>query len=307
MRHRPRQPQPPLLQAPWPRHHQPLLQQHPTLRHRRITATNGLVRLVRDANKTQQLPAFGSGKAEGADAEAASSTSVHSCIGLVYYETDLFVTQAALAVQSILDMRLGDDNGRVHVKFVDWVKLDGPAEMQVRATWEETYMASEGAYASASHCVVLVESPPVFGPGTLGVANVCTYCNVDGQGNVAFVTSDQSDALTHITIAHEIGHLLCGTHTATGIMDDIVASNPNYDTFSANSSDEISQELERTDYGGPDCMSEFNGTSVVPHNEYHCDDDGYCYRRHHSHPSGALLFLGLFFVYFFFVGLVLVF
>ena len=237
----------------------------------------------------------------------AGANSVHSCLGLVYYETDLFVTQAALAVQAILDMNLGNDNGRIHVKFVDWVKLDGPAEMSVQPLWNETYAASKGAYDSTEHCVVLVESPTVFGSGVLGVANVCSYCGNDGKSNVAFVTSGQSDALTHVTIAHELGHLLCGRHTATGIMDDKIASNPNYDTFSVDSSNEISSKLESTNFGGDTCMAEFNGTSILPHSEYHCDDDGICYRRNHSHPNGALLFLGLFFVYFFLVALILVF
>ncbi len=61
----------------------------------------------------------------------------------MYYETDLFVSQTAQAVNAILDMQLGDDQGRVHVKFVDWVKLDGPAPMNVVANdWQQTYVQS---------------------------------------------------------------------------------------------------------------------------------------------------------------------
>lgn len=123
--------------------------------------------------------------------------------GLVYYETELFVTQAAQAVNTILDMQLGDDQGRVHVKFVDWVKLQGPAKMNVVPNnWQETYAQSYPLYDSQSHCVVLVESPPVFGANVLGVANECFYCD---SANVAFVTNNNDDSLTFVTIAHELG------------------------------------------------------------------------------------------------------
>ena len=122
--------------------------------------------------------------------------------GLVYYETELFVTQTVRAVDTIMKMQLGDNQGRVHVKFVDWVKLPGPAEMKQRDKWEDTYLSSFPLYESPSHCVVLVESPPVFGENVLGVANQCFYCD---NANVAFVTNDNLDDLTHVTIAHELG------------------------------------------------------------------------------------------------------
>ena len=60
-------------------------------------------------------------------------------------------------------------------------------------------------YDSESHCVVLVESPPVFGANVLGVANECFYCKA---ANVAFVTNHNHDSITFVTIAHELGN--CG-------------------------------------------------------------------------------------------------
>ena len=133
--------------------------------------------------------------------------------GLVYYETELFVTQAAQAVKAILDMQLGDDQGRVHVKFVDWVKLQGPAKMNVVPNnWQETYAQSYSLYDSQSHCVVLVESPPVFGANVLGVANECFYCD---SANVAFVTNNNEDSLTFVTIAHELGKCVDVTRTSS--------------------------------------------------------------------------------------------
>ena len=223
--------------------------------------------------------------------------------GLVYYETDAFVAQTAQAVKAILDMELGDDQGRVHVKFVDWVKLDGPAPMTVTNNWELTYVQSYGRYESQSHCVVLVESPPVFGEGVLGVANKCFYCN---SANVAFVTNDNVDAWTYVTIAHEIGHLLCGSHTSTGIMNAYIGGSEDFNSFSEDSEQEISQRLQETDYGGETCMAEFNGTTTRPHSEYICDNEGHCYRKDHTHDDGAMVFLISFMLYFIFLGFILI-
>jgi len=80
----------------------------------------------------------------------------------------------------------------------------------------------------------------------------------------------------------------------------------NYDQFSEDSANEIALDLQESDYGGETCMAEFNGTSAVPHTEYMCDSDGYCYRRTHSHDDGAVLFLIFFFVYFFLIWCLLV-
>ena len=273
---------------------------------RRGVPTKKIVRLWEDPNKEYlKLPIFeGIGANNGTlpSVLAASSNSVHSCTALVYYETEAFVAQAAHAVQAILDMQLGDQKGRVHIRLLDWIRLNGPAPMVSQGDYQSTYSKYAPVYASSAHCVVVVESPPVFDEGTLGVAKTCAYCN---NNNVAFVTNNNNDALTFVTIAHEIGHLLCGTHTSSGIMDDMIADNPKYDTFSDDSSQEISTYLEQTNYGGANCMAELNGTTTVPHTEYVCDSEGYCYRKRHNHADGALLFLGLFFIYFFLIGLLI--
>lgn len=271
--------------------------------------TSDIIRLKRDPEgKYLQIPDFrppGDRNVTESSILTANQNSVHSCTALVYYETDAFVSQAAQAVKAILEMQLADDNGRVHVRLIDWIKFNGAAPMVSQGNYEKTYDKYAPIYASSAHCVVIVESPPVFDEGTLGVAYECSYCQYENRPNVAFVTNDNHDSLTFVTIAHEIGHLLCGTHTQYGIMDDVIASNPNYDTFSDASSEEISQELENSEYGGTHCMAEFNGTTMVPHTEYVCDSEGYCYRRRHDHTDGALLFLGLFFIYFFLIGLLI--
>lgn len=272
--------------------------------------TDTIVRLKRDpGGKYLQIPKFEPlgdfNNVTTSSILPANENSVHSCTALVYYETDAFVAQAAQAVKAILDMKLADDNGRVHVRLIDWIKFDGPAPMVSQGNFQKTYEKYAPIYASSAHCVVVVESPPVFDEGTLGVAYECSYCQYANRPNVAFVTNDNRDHYTFVTIAHEIGHLLCGTHTDSGIMDDVIASNPNYDTFSDDSSVEISNQLENTDYGGAKCMAEFNGTTTVPHTEYVCDNEGYCYRRKHDHTDGALLFLGIFFIYFFLIGLLI--
>ena len=41
-----------------------------------------------------------------------------------------------------------------------------------------------------------------LGDDVLGVANECFYCQ---SSNVAFVTNDNVDYMTYVTIAHELG------------------------------------------------------------------------------------------------------
>jgi hypothetical protein len=131
------------------------------------------------------------------------------------------------------------------------------------------------------------------------MASVCSYCWGLNGANVAFVTNDNVDSLTHVTIAHEIGHLLCGKHTTDyGVMYEYIGEGNYYDTFSDESASEMSGDLYASGFGGESCMAEFNGTTSLPHNQYVCDDDGYCYRRDHSHSDGAVLFLIFLFIYF---------
>lgn len=254
------------------------------------------------------LPAFRPGSAFNETKEEsmrATADSIHSCTALVYYETDMFVAQMSEAVRVIRDMNLAQDRGRIEIRLVDWVKFDGSAPMVFSEgdSAEDVYLKNYQAYESPDHCVVIVESPPVF-PGTattttLGMASVCTYCWKEEGANVAFVTNDNLDTLTHVTIAHEIGHLLCGVHTDSfGVMYETIGAGENYDVFSKESAEEMSQDLSLTNFGGDSCMAEFNGSSTLPHNEYMCNQDGYCYKSDHSHADGAVFFLFLFFGYF---------
>ena len=78
-----------------------------------------------------------------------------------------------------------------------------------------------------------------------------------------------------------------------------------YDSFSEDSAEEISKGLADSNFGGEMCMAEFNGTTTIPHTEYICDAEGYCYKKDHTHEDGAILYVALFFTYFLILGIVL--
>ena len=266
------------------------------------------------ANGTQELEHIIKSFSPGSGAPVVpAGEKTYSCTGLVYFQTDEFVEQTRRAVNIVLAMDLAT-GGRVHIKFVDWVRLSGPAPMGEGSTFSDIYTNSAFMYSSKAHCVVLVESPPLpsyGGSSVIGVANVCAYCTYKDRSNVAFVTNDNNDELTHVTIAHELGHLLCGSHTPTGVMAGVIGgeNNENYDVFSGESVAEISNRLDKTDYGAPECMALINDTLVSPHSKYFCDEHGVCYRDddHEHADSTAFVFLGLLFVYFIFMWLLLVF
>ena len=267
---------------------------------------------MKSANATQEIAsALGNFVPGTGGPVLAAGEPTYSCTGLVYFQTDEFVEQTRRAVNIVLGMNLVA-GGRVHVKFVDWVRLSGPAPMGTGGNYNDVYLASYPMYSSKAHCVVLVESPPIPDPQSsftiLGVASVCGYCS---GPNVAFVTNNNDDDLTHVTIAHEIGHLLCGTHASDGVMKSTIGgeNNANYDVFSEESVAEISTELANSNYGAPECMAQINDTLVSPHSKYFCDEHGVCYRDddHEHADSTAFVFLGLLFVYFIFMWLLLVF
>ena len=88
-------------------------------------------------------------------------------------------------------------------------------------------------------------------------------------------------------------------------MHPVIGGGSNYDRFSEDSAVEISERLEATGHGGETCMADFNSTTTLPHSEYVCDAQGFCYKKEHTHDDGAAFFMVAFFLYFLFLAFLL--